>query len=230
MQDDEPLAIDAFMEGSARIALNIEPPFAEYLFIDKNDQHTQRLERLRQTLQPDRAARVTIVTADANGYLQRWCKETDWKGRRAVVFLDPYGTQVDWSTVQAIARTEAIDLWYLWPYMAVNRMLPRNEPPPPEWKQTLTRLLGSEEWEKEFYPIESEPTLFGETSRQPKRADEKGIVGFLVKRLQTEFHGVAANPLILRNTRKSPQFVLCFAASNRKGAKTAVKIAQQILR
>jgi hypothetical protein len=37
------------------------------------------------------------------------------------------------------------------------------------------------------------------------------------------------NPLPLRNTKNIPIFLLCFAASNPRGAKAAVKIAQHIL-
>jgi hypothetical protein len=32
-----------------------------------------------------------------------------------VLFLDPYGMQVDWTTIEAIARTKAIDLRVLFP-------------------------------------------------------------------------------------------------------------------
>ena len=42
------------------------------------------------------------------------------------MFLDPYGTQVSWTTIKAIADTRAIDLWILFPIGTVNRLLNRD--------------------------------------------------------------------------------------------------------
>ena len=35
---------------------------------------------------------------------------TFWKDNRAVLFLDPYATEVQWETLEAIAKTKSIDL------------------------------------------------------------------------------------------------------------------------
>jgi hypothetical protein len=51
-----------------------------------------------------------------------------------------------------------------------------------------------------------------------------------VARLKTIFAKVAENPLPLRNSTNTPLYLLCFAAGNPKGATTAVKIAQDILK
>jgi three-Cys-motif partner protein len=53
------------------------------------------------------------VREDANTYLKEWCERTDWRAYRTVMFLDPYGMQVDWSLIEAIANTRAVDLWIL---------------------------------------------------------------------------------------------------------------------
>jgi len=52
---------------------------------------------------------------------------------------------------------------------------------------------------------------------------------YFIKRLQGIFKGVATNPLILRNSKNVPLYLLCFAAGNQRGAPTAVKIAKEIL-
>ena len=62
---------------------------------------------------------------------------------RAVVFLDPYGAQVDWSTIRDIGETKTIDLWVLFPLgQAVNRMSTRHEPNP-AWTKRLWQLVFS---------------------------------------------------------------------------------------
>ena len=151
---------------------------------------------------------------------------------RAVVFLDPYGMQVDWTVISAIADTRSIDLWILFPIgMAVNRLLTTGGPPPEEWRQALTRIFGTNEWQQAFYGTERYPDLFGdEVIQQVKLADFEKIGRFFVERLKTVFAGVADNPLPLMNSRNNPLYLLCFASGNPKGAPTAIKIANDILK
>ena len=123
----------SFKEGSARAALEVEPPFDSYVFVDRNPDHARQLEGLKVEF-PEKAGRVSIEVADANDFLRRWCAETDWDRNRAVVFLDPYGTQVDWSTVDIIAAAAGIDLWIFFPFgQAVNRLLTRRIPSSSSW-------------------------------------------------------------------------------------------------
>jgi three-Cys-motif partner protein len=221
---------DAFLKGSARIALEVEPPFKQYVFIEQDAAHVRELEALKRQF-PQKASVIQIVRQDANDYLKEWCTRTDWQTCRAVMFLDPYGMQVEWSLIEAIARTEAVDLWVLFPLgVAVNRLLTRAEPPPGKWAQALTRMLGTEDWRNAFYPRRVERTLFGEEEIRTKEADFAKIGRFFVERLKTVFTAVADNPLPLRNSRNVPLYLLCFAAGNPRGAPTALKIAQNILR
>jgi hypothetical protein len=48
--------------------------------------------------------------------------------------------------------------------------------------------------------------------------------------LKLIFPGVAENPLLLHNSKNNPLYLLCFASGNEKGSKTAIKIAQDILK
>ena len=219
-----------FLKGSTRIALEIDPPFSRYLFIEQNPLRVRELEDLKR-LYPERAYQILIVNEEANAYLGRWCALTDWRKNRAVVFLDPYGMQVEWSLIETIAKTKAIDLWMLFPLgMAVNRLLTRSELPPEKWHVALNRMFGSESWKEVFYRRRKVETLFGEEGTQVRDADFEGIGNYFVGRLKTVFAAVADNPLPLRNSRNIPLFLLCFAAGNPKGAPTALKIAQDILK
>jgi three-Cys-motif partner protein len=228
----DPVEPDAksFLTGSAHIALEVEPPFKRFLFIEMNAERAQDLENLKAQF-PDKATNIRVVVAEANDYLKRWCAQVDWRYSRAVVFLDPYGMQVEWSLIEAIAATRAIDLWILFPLgVAINRLLTKGEPPPAEWAMALTRILGNDEWKDVFYQRKINQTLFGDEEVQIKDTDFDRIGEFFVKRLKTIFTSVAENPLPLRNSRNVPLYLLCFAAGNPKGAPTAIKIAQHILR
>ena len=173
--------------GRARIALDVEPPFKQYVFIEREAARAQELEKLKLQF-PDKATCVTIVREDANTYLKEWCKRTEWRACRAVMFLDPYGMQVDWSLIEAIAKTRAVDLWILFPLgVAVNRLLKRAELPPKKWAEALTRILGTEEWRDSFYSRQVERTLFADQEVRTKEADFSKISRYFVERLKRIF-------------------------------------------
>ena len=148
------------------------------------------------------------------------------------MFLDPYGMQVNWATVKAIAKTQAIDLWYLFPLgVAVNRLLKKDGNIDEAWREPLDRLFGERHWYDAFYERQSTLNLFGETKDSVyKVATFESISTYLVKRLEAEFAGVAENPLYLVNSKNNPLFLLCFAAGNPRGAALAKRIAQHILK
>ncbi|MDM8536941.1 three-Cys-motif partner protein TcmP [Desulfobacterales bacterium HSG17] len=217
-------------KGSAQIALESVPPFNEYIFVEQSPEYAEELEKLRLSFY-QYYDKITIVQEDANSYIQSWCKNKDWRFNRAVVFLDPYGMAVDWKTIEIIAQTQAIDLWLLFPLgQAVNRLLTKNSPPKGAWADRLTKFFGTNDWEEAFYRKKKQMSLF-DTTDQPlvKEANFDSIGNFFIKRLKTVFAKVADTPLPLCNSRNVPIFLLCFAASNPKGAPTAVKIAQHIL-
>lgn len=219
----------SFHKGSVYIALESSPPFDQYLFIEQHIDYFTQLEKLRCQFH-EKSDRIKMVQKEANQFIQSWCAQTNWKTTRSVVFLDPYGMEVDWQTVEAIARTEAIDLWILFPLgQAVNRMLTRNQPPKDAWAKRLTRFFGTGEWKEAFYQPSKQRGLFDSDPKLTKEADFDAIKRFFIRRLETVFYKVAQNPLPLRNSKNVPIFLLCFAASNPKGAPTAVNIAQDIL-
>ncbi|MEX1097336.1 MAG: three-Cys-motif partner protein TcmP [Planctomycetales bacterium] len=221
---------ESLQKGSARIALEVEPCFDRFLFIERSAKHVRQLEKLREEFR-SRAEAIRIEQGDANDVLQRWCGTTNWRRNRAVVFLDPYGMQVDWVTIEAVAATQAIDLWLLFPFgVAVNRLLTRNGPPPKAWADALTRIFGTDEWREAFYKKKRERTLLGDLEIERREADFEAIGEFFIRRLNTVFAQVAPDPLVLTNSRGRPIYLLCFAAGNPKGAPTAVRIAQHILK
>lgn len=217
----------SFQAGSARIALEAEPGFDQYIFIEANPRFAEEL-RVLQTEFPDK--RIVVAPGDANLYIQSWCQQTDWRKNRAVVFLDPYGMEVAWSTIEAIASTQAIDVWILFPLgQAVNRLLTRRQAPPEAWAKKLTRFFGTPEWETEFYSQPRQLTLLGEGEGVERSANFESISRFFLDRLGEIFKVVSQKPLWLWNSKNVPIYLLCFAAGNPRGASTAIKIADHLL-
>ena len=93
--------------GSAAIALDATPAFSELFFIEKKARHVKELTAMLQDHPIGSRAKIVKGTADNN--LEAVLGGQNWKSTRGVLFLDPYGLQCDWRTVQMIADTRALD-------------------------------------------------------------------------------------------------------------------------
>ena len=221
--------MDSVLDGSARIALQTEPRFDKYIFIEKSPDRFAELEKLKEDF-PHLANDIKLENADANSYLKGLCQGPSWKNHRAVLFLDPFGMQVTWETIEAIAETKAIDLWLLFPLgVAINRVLTRTGRISPTWRAKLDEMFGASDWYEEFYRISQTRSLFDEEEVTEKISNFDSINQYYIKRLKTVFAGVAPNPLLLHNSKNNPIFALYFAVGNPKGKDIALRIANHIL-
>ena len=151
-----------FLQGSARIALECKPPFSKYIFVEKDPDKLAELQINLIREFPEKGKDIIFIGGDANTVIQDLC-EKKWNQRRAVLFLDPFGMQVDWTTIEAVAKTKAIDLWIIFPIgVAVNRMLTRNGQINEAWRFKLDQIFGAEDWYDTFYQTTSRPSLFEE--------------------------------------------------------------------
>lgn len=218
-----------FLKGSARIALQVEPRFTKYIFIEKEETRFAELQRLKADF-PSVQNDIILVNTDANAYIKDLCHNYTWNTNRAVFFLDPFGMQVEWDTIIAIAETRAIDLWILFPLgVAVNRLLKKDGNINESIRKRLDTIFGASDWYNAFYQTRTDANLFGEQSYIEKVGNFDSIGHYFVDRLKTVFAGVANNPLPLLNTRNIPLYLLCFASGNQRGAEIAVRIAEHIL-
>ena len=202
------------IEGSAKLALKAPNKFDKYIFIEKSKSHCKELRQMIKEQFSDVDDRINIHIDDCNSKLQEICGQTNWKRNRAILFLDPFATEVKWETLEAIAATKAIDLWYLFPMSAANRMLKRDGEIDPTWKARLDMIFGDSSWFEEFYKKDPQLNIFGDDDRYLKDVNTSSLSEYICKRLKTIFPAVAPNPRILYNTKNSPLFLFCFAVSN----------------
>ena len=231
--------VQRFLDGSPRIALKAEPCFHKFTFIEKNSKKVEDLERLRIEF-PDK--RIRIECGDANEWVQALCGE-DWSYRRAVLFLDPFGMQVSWETLEAVAQTKCIDLWLLFPLgVAISRLLKRDGEIDESLCERLDFVFGDRSWYEEFYKpsppnkakivqqcfLEPADGEFGQD--YPWKANFSVIEDYYRSRLRTIFAKVAKNSVRLTNSENVPLYLLFFMAGNDRGAPIAVDMAESIMR
>lgn len=217
-----------FLDGSARRALSIPQPFDRYVFIEIKSSYVKRLEQLKSDY-PQRG--IDIRQGDVNALLPAWCQSMGDLDR-AVVFLDPYGLQLKWSTLEAVAATQKIDLWLLVPLgQAIMRLLTRRALPPEAWAARLTEAFGTDDWKNALYAQDERQTLFDHDEAMSlfRKADYTVVSRWIMNRLKTIFVDATDEPLILFNSTGVPLYLLCFAASNPTGAPTAMTIAKWII-
>ncbi len=224
-------SVERFIDGSTKVALSIDPPFSKYIFVEKHRARANELKALRERY-PDKDKSIVVRNQDANTYLLQISDPKYWKHNRAVLFLDPYGMQVKWSTLEAIASTKAIDVWYLFPLgVGINRLL-ANDGQIPEYNQLkLDEVFGTKVWREAFYTKSNQMSLLEGGQVVEKKANLDSIEAFFVERLKTIFPRVAQNPLRLYNSKENAIFSFCFASANEgKGGEIALRIASHLLK
>jgi three-Cys-motif partner protein len=209
--------------GSARIALDVTPQFDFLVFVEKNPNYVAALRDLAaKHLQRN----IVVAEDDANTALKSLVIANRWVDKRAVVFLDPYGMEVEWSTLEALAATGAIDVWFLFPLAGLYRQATRRLVDIDETKRAaLTRMFGSDSWEEELYPPVGDRDMFGDLLERRRELDPSGLEKYVKGRLSEIFSHVLT-PLALP-VGKSPQmFSLFLCISNPKPA--AIGLASRI--
>lgn len=216
--------------GSATIAIEISPAFDRLIFIEMRPKHCNALRELRSH-HPQR--NIDVVPGDANAAIIELIDKHDWSDTRAVMFLDPYGMSVEWRTLEAIRKTRAIDVWYLVSLAGFFRQATRDaEKLDASKRNALTRMIGTPDWENDWYQMTHRTDLFGDTDEKLARtAEVDDMEAYFGKRLRTLFPEVLP-PLRLNDSRGIPQFALFFAISNPepKAIGLASKIASHILK
>lgn len=199
------------VDGSPIVALKSEPSFDEYWFIERSQVREERLRARVAAEAPDR--QVRHFRADANAVLRnevtthfRYERRT-----RALVFLDPYGFQVEWQSVVALAETRAVDIFVNFPIMAVNRLLDRDEAPDAQRRALIETGMGPSDWLDRIYHVQ--PDLFGEVRGQRDRLDAAQVAEAYIANLGQLFRHVSI-PVFMRNSINAPLYALVLASHN----------------
>jgi three-Cys-motif partner protein len=225
---------DQIVIGSALRALSIKPPFHRYLF---NDLDSKNVESLKNTIDSDFAhleERIVTTSLDANEMLRNMAASYDWRETRAVVFLDPFGLQIKYETLQVLAKTRAIDLWYLVPVFAMYRQVSGDGEINQDGGPRVDAALGTQAWRETAVKVESDPGDLFEAARvRTKRAmDIVAFETFAKARLADAFDGRVLDKTLPLGKNGVHYFSLMFAWANpsAKAEELAKKFAGTVLK
>ena len=206
---------DEFLVGSALRAINLSRKFSRYIFIEEDQKKLNDLENiiLQQANPPKN---IEYIIGDANEGLLKKCAHLSKSNVRAVVFLDPFGNQVNWLTLEALAKTHHVDLWYLFPSMlGVYRQIGNtNAKMTQEQEASLNRLFGPHDWRAAFIKKEAKLDLFGPTESDTKFANVNDITRFKIECLKKIFHGGVLEKWMPLGRNNAHWYSLIFAMAN----------------
>ncbi len=217
----------SFLKGSVYRAIEIgDRPFDKMIFVEKDPDRCADLERLCET---HSGRDMKIVNSGANTFLSGF--QEDWSCWRGVLFLDPFATEVEWSTIKRISQFNALDTWILFPVSAISRILPTSRTPDDiseRWATRLTRIFGDESW-RDLYQMDPQLTLFGDI-RYQRDPGVSGLIRVYKRNLTTLFgRRFLKTSKTLRNSTNTALFEFMFCVGSPRGIGPATRIAKHIL-
>ena len=225
---------DQIVIGSALRALSINPPFHQYLFNDLDSKNVESLKTAINGKFSYLGDRVLTTNLDANEMLRNMAASYDWRETRAVVFLDPFGLQIKFETLEILARTRAVDLWYLVPVFAMYRQVSGDGEINLDGGPRVDAALGTMAWRNMAVKTETVPEdLFEDAGTKTKRAmDIEGFEAIAKYRLASAFGGRVLDKTLPLGKNGVHYFSLMFAWANPtpKAEELAKKFAAAVLK
>ena len=194
------------MPGSPLNALNVNPPFAEYQFVDINQ---SRIESLQQVA--EQRKNVFIHEGDCNQVLlEKVFPRVKFKNyRRGLCLLDPYGLHLDWQVIYTAGQMRSVEIFLNFPIMDMNMNVLKHNPEdvPSEQAERMTRFWGDESWKASAYSTSG--NLFG----YEEKTDNEAITNaFRARLLNSAGFKYVSQPLAMKNSRDAVVYYLFFAS------------------
>lgn len=202
--------------------------FDYYYFVEASEQSLNKLQAKLEALPNSKKTSINFKLGDCNKWLRELATALQNPKYAALVLLDPFGMQINWSNIAALKGTRS-DVWILLPTgVIINRLLYRNGQL--EHLEKLQSFFGLTDTEikSEFYKTETKLNLFGEQDEVVTKVVKpiQHITNLYIRQLKTVWKHVTEQPLRLDNTKGRPLFHLVFASNSA----TAFRIAKDIIK
>jgi three-Cys-motif partner protein len=194
-----------FVPGSPLNALNVQPPFREYHFIDLDVARVESLQRIAGARND-----VHVYEGDCNEVLIKSIFPTlrFESYRRALCLLDPYGLDLNWDVMFQAGQLGTIDMFLNFPVMDMNRnVLWRNPDKVSVDRRARMNAFWGGDWMGAAYTTER--SLFGE---QEKESNDAIAQAFRQRLHKTAGFKKVPEPLPMHNSKGATVYYLFFAS------------------
>ena len=223
---------DELVEGSVlRIGRH---DFNRFHFVELDKRKCKELDAVISEL--GIVDKADVYQEDANKALPKIMSNLS-KQDRFLIFLDPFGMELNWATLEEIAKMPCCDIVYLFPCHAILRATPTKSGGVlhKDMKDSTCLCLGmtEEEITEEFYQPRHQSTepVFLEEMQQDlvlKSDDDRDkygrVEGLVQRRLSSLFEYVFENPYRLEIEGRATLFSMFLMTSNpSKSAQNAIR-------
>lgn len=224
--DDDKNDLINYKKGSVRRILEIprEKNFDKLFFIDRDPENIKSINTIVKDLNLDPESVRTSID-DCNDNLRKFSDYIRKKDKRSLILLDPFGMQLDWSSIESLKNTKS-DIWILVPSgVAINRLLSK--------KIELTNFdklskffgLSKDELRNYFYSESTQTKIFDDVIDFEKVSNPiDKIIKLYIKQLKEIWKHTLDEPLLLTNSKNATLFHFIFASNNETGYKIASDI------
>ncbi len=205
-----------FIPGSPLNALNIEPQFTEYHFIDLDG---GKAEHLRQLASQNH--RVTVHEGDCNSILlDEVFPRARWNDfHRAMCLLDPYALNLNWEVLHTAGQQRSIEIFLNFMVMDMNmNVLWRNpDNVAPAQIARMDAFWGDNTWRRILY--HRPRGLLPGFDFEEKASNQEVAEAFRERLQKAAGFQFVPQPIPMRNTRGAVVYYLFFASPNETGAR-----------
>lgn len=210
--------------GSPLNALETEPPFYEYHFIDKSE---QKVEVLKDIAESKPNLTVFVHHGDCNELLITEVfprvRYEDFK--RGLCFLDPYGLHLDWTVIKKAGEMKTFDIFINFPLLDMNRNVLLCDPKKAQQKEIekMNRFWGDSSWREATYSQQTD--LFGQNF-EIKNNIKQLIKLFRLRLKENAGFPEVPEPIPMKNKQGGTLYYLFFASQ----VSVASKIARDLFK
>jgi len=196
------------VRGSPQIALDINPPFKEYFFIDIDGDKVAELNRIVSG-RPE----AHVLEGDCNSKLitEVFPKVKYEDYRRGLCLLDPYGLDLSWEVINRAGQMRSVDMFLNFPVMDMNRNVLWKDPSGVDYADVfrMNAFWGDESWGEVAYRPARD--LFGQTVGM-KESNRTIAVAFKKRLKEVAGFKYVSRPMPMRNSRGATIYYLFFAS------------------
>jgi three-Cys-motif partner protein len=209
--------------GSSTNALNVNPPFSGFHFIDLDGGKAQLLGEISKD-----NPKVKVYEGDCNKILIEeifpLIKYEDYN--RALCVLDPYGLHLNWEIMYAAGQSKTVEIFLNFSVMDMNMNVLWNDQSKVSQRQIdrMNAFWGDESWRDAAY--EKRKDLFDDTFEE--KTSNRTMAETFRKRLKEKAgFNYVPEPIPMRNTTGATIYYLFFASPNETGGKIVKEVFEK---
>lgn len=199
------------IQGSPLNALEVQPCFTEYYFIDLDEERVNLFEEIAKE-----NPRVHAYQGDCNEILLNKIFPifTYESFKRALCILDPYKINIEWKTIKKASYLDTIDMFINFSIMDANRNILFEDLSiaKPEDIARMNAFWGDEQWKELLY--KKQKNLFGEVHEIRTDNFKKLALEYKERLKKVAGFKYVPEPILMRNTRNGPLYYLYFVSQN----------------